>query len=109
MYKNGQLEIDYFFSLTEQVLLDLDYTPCEKYLEELRAKQIADSIIPNGAFLIAGGGIGATTWATVNLKDVEPNFTIDIDQMPITVMSKQKPSLIRRYIYKILGMKWKAK
>lgn len=103
-----QLEIKFFFPLTEQIPLDLDFTPCEKYLEELRAKQIANSIIPNGAFLVAGGGIGAT-WATVNLSDVEPNFTIDIDQMPITVMSKEKPSFIRRYIYKILGMKWKAK
>lgn len=108
-YNPKQLEIKYFFPLTEQVNLDLDFKPCEKYLEELRAKQIADSVIPNGAFLIAGGGIGATTWATVNLSDVEPNFTIDIDQLPITVMSKQKPSFIRRYIYKVLGMKWKAK
>lgn len=104
-----QLEIQFFFPLTEQIALNLDFTPCEKYLEELRAKQIANSVISSGSFLIADGGIGANTWATVSLKDAEPNFTIDIDQMPITVMSKQKPSFIRRYIYKVLGMKWKAK
>lgn len=104
-----QLEIQYFFPLTEQVLLDLDFKPCEKYFEELRAKQIADSIISNGSFLISGGGVGVNTWATVSLRDVEPNFTIDIDQAPITISSKEKPNFIKRYIYKALGMKWKVK
>lgn len=104
-----QLEIQYFFPLTEQIPLELDFKPSEKYLEELRTKQFADSVISAGSFLISNGVTGATTWATVNLREVEPNFTIDVDNTPITITSKEKPNFVKRYIYKMLGMKWKAK
>jgi hypothetical protein len=60
----------------------------------------------SGTYLISGGN--GVTWATVS-SNIEPNFTIDIDQTPITIRSKEKPNLFRRYIYKILGMKWKVK
>ena len=98
-----QLNIQYFFPLTEQIDLDLDFKPCQDYAEDQRKKQTY-----TGYTLDSWAGTGATTWATVNLKDVEPNFTINIDAMPITIQSKTKPNFFRRYIYKILGMKWKA-
>jgi hypothetical protein len=101
-----QLEIQYFFPLTEQVALDLDFTPCEKFAEEQR-KQYTNSVI-SGSYLMSTGNT-AVTWATVNLSDIEPSFTIDVDVAPITITSKQKPNFLKRYIYKILGMKWKAK
>jgi sporulation-control protein spo0M len=98
-----QLNIEYFFPLTEQIPLELDFKPCTDYAEEQRKKQNY-----TGYTLDSWAVTGATTWATVNLKDVEPNFTINIDAMPITIQSKTKPNFFRRYIYKILGMKWKA-
>jgi hypothetical protein len=99
-----QLNIQYFFPLTEQIDLDLNFTPCEKYIEDQRKKQTY-----TGYVLDSWGAVGSNTWATVSLRDVEPNFTIDIDQTPITIQSKTKPNFFRRYIYKILGMKWKTK
>lgn len=94
-----QLEIKYFFPLTEQIPLDLDFTPSNKYDEQKLQERISGSV------LMAGGT--GVTWATIN--NFEPSFCIDIDQTPLTVVSKNKPSIFRRYIYKIMGVKWKAK
>lgn len=94
-----QLNIQYFFPLTEQIPLDLDYTPSNKYDEKKLQERIAGSV------LIAGSN--GTTWATIS--NIEPSFCIDIDQTPLTVMSKNKPNIFRRYLYKIMGVKWKAK
>jgi hypothetical protein len=99
-----QLEIKYFFPLTEQMDLDLDYKPCNEFEESKRELWLTQSV--SGTYLISGGN--GVTWATIS-NNIEPNFTIDIDQTPITIRSKEKPNLFRRYIYKILGMKWKAK
>ena len=102
-----QLEIQYFFPLTEQIDLDLDYEPSIEYAKELNRKRCAAQVGLSNQYLIGSGGIGATTWTTVNNLG-NPSFTINIDAMPITIQSKKKPNIFRRYIYKILGMKWKA-
>jgi hypothetical protein len=94
-----QIQIQYFFPLTEQILLDLDFRPSYDYEAKKRADMIAGSV------LIAGGT--GTTLATVS--NIEPSFQIDIDQTPLTVVSKTKPNIFRRYLYKIMGVKWKAK
>lgn len=96
-----QLEIKYFFPLTEQMTLDLDFTKSETH-----EKQKLNTWLNNsGTVLISNGG--TVSWATVT-GSAQPSFTIDIDQTPITIKSKEKPNFIRRYIYKALGMKWKV-
>jgi hypothetical protein len=95
-----QLEIEYFFPLTEQIPLGLDYEPSRLYAKELNRQRSIDG----NMLLHTGTGV---TWATV-AGSIQPNFTINIDAMPITIQSKTKPNFFRRYIYKILGMKWKA-
>ena len=60
-----QLEIEYFFPLTEQIPLDLDFKPCKEYEDEKRRQWLADSIASSGQFLVAGTGITGTTWATL--------------------------------------------
>ena len=94
-----QLEIAYFFPLTEQISLDLDYTPCSPYQYWTRAKGIA-------------GTHGPYPTGTV-YKFADSNITaglqIDLDQCPVTVVSKNKPNFFRKYIYKIMGIEWKAK
>lgn len=98
-----QLEIKYFYPLTEQIPLELDFTPCEEY-----AKQRNANCVFNGfGLMLTVNGTGAQ-WSTMP-NNIEPNFTIDIDQTPITVVSKQKPNFVKRWIYKTLGMKWKSK
>jgi hypothetical protein len=100
-----QLEISYFFPLTEQINLDLDFTLTEKYILDKRAEQAKNSVT-SGMLLSVGNG--GTTWTTISSNIGSPSFTINIDAMPITIQSKTKPNFFRRYIYKILGMKWKA-
>lgn len=104
-----QLEIQYFFPLEEQIPLDLDYEPSIEYAKELNRKRCAEQVTLSGQYLLAGNGLtGATTWTSINQNLGNPSFTINIDALPITIQSKKKPNIFRRYIYKILGMKWKA-
>lgn len=51
-----QLSIDYFWPLTEQIDLDLDYTPCTDYIEEQRARLALES---SGNLLV-----GSSNWIT---------------------------------------------
>ena len=85
-----QLEIEYFFPLTEQIPLELDYTDC--------AKPKLWTTIDLGLTLTGG--------TTANLGT--PSFTINVDAMPITIISKKKPNFIMKFIYKSMGMKWKV-
>jgi hypothetical protein len=100
-----QLEISYFFPLTEQINLDLDFTLTEKYILDKRAEQAKNSIT-SGMLLSVGNG--GTTWTTMSTNIGSPSFTINVDAMPITIISKKKPNFIMKFIYKSMGMKWKA-
>jgi len=102
-----QLEIEYFFPLTEQIPLDLDFSRCSPHQYYLRAQGIAGSHGPfnTGTVYI---GDASTTWTTVSNNIGSPSFTINVDAMPITVISKKKPNFIMRFIYKSMGMKWKS-
>lgn len=99
-----QLCIEYFYPLTEQVILDLDFTPCQEYA----ASKYVGSIIGGDGLCLTVGTNGSVAWATV-ANTMAPSFTIDVDQTPITITSTAKPNIFKRYIYKMLGMKWKAK
>ena len=95
-----QLEIQYFFPLTEQIPLDLDYSQPEK-------SQVWTTSVTSGTYLIANGSNG-TTWTTISNNLGTPSFTINVDAMPITIVSKKKPNFIMKFIYKSMGMKWKS-
>ena len=100
-----QLNIEYFFPLTEQIPLDLDFTLTEKYILDKRAEQAKNSVT-SGMLLSVGNG--GTTWTTISNNLGNPSFTINVDAMPITIISKKKPNFIMKFIYKSMGMKWKA-
>jgi hypothetical protein len=100
-----QLNIEYFFPLTEQIPLDLDFTLTEKYILDKRAEQAKNSVT-SGMLLNVGNG--GTTWTTMSTNIGSPSFTINVDAMPITIISKKKPNIIMKFIYKSMGMKWKA-
>ena len=99
-----QQEIQFFWPLTEQIDLDLDFTPCVEYAK----KKYENTVLTNNGLCLTVNTGGTVSWAAVTNR-IEPNFTIDIDQTPITVTSKKKPNFVERWIYKMLGMKWKAK
>ena len=92
-----QLNIEYFFPLTEQIPLELDYTDFAKPKLWTTTGTTMSGLV--------FGGTGATTWTT-NLGN--PSFTINVDQCPITIVSKKKPNFVKQFIYKALGMKWKV-
>lgn len=100
-----QLEISYFFPLTEQVPLDLDFTLTEKYILDKRAEQARNSVTSGMLLSVGSGGTG---WTTISNNLGNPSFTINVDAMPITIVSKKKPNFILKFLYKSMGMKWKS-
>lgn len=91
-----QLEIKFFWPLTEQIPLDLDFTPSENHTIEKKNR------------MITNGGVFTNNIMNTNTTIV-PNLTIDVDSTPITVTSKDKPNFIKRTVYKALGIKWRVK
>jgi len=91
-----QQEIKFFWPLTEQVPLDLDYTGCLK--PTLTVGQ------PTGQTFFTNG----TTAATWVAMEVSPQrLSIDVEE--VIFKQKTKPSLFRRIIYKIIGVKWEMR
>lgn len=89
-----QVEIQYFWPLTEQLPLDLNYEDCSK-------PSLTYPIENNGlTYTLASGG----TWSTCL---VASNLTLDVDTT--TVKLKEKPGLCRKTILKCLGLKWEVK
>jgi hypothetical protein len=95
-----QLEIQFFFPLTEQIPLDLDFKPCLDYAEDQRKKQVytgysLDSWATTGSVLMSNGS--NVTWST-RLGDWEiPN-------------EKKQPSKLQKFMMKyFLGWKWMGK
>ena len=93
-----QLEIQYFYPLTEQIPLELDYTEC--------VKPKMWTTIDSGLTLTLSNSVVGTVGMSNNLGN--PSFTINVDATPITIVSKKKPNFVKKFIYKSLGMKWKS-
>jgi hypothetical protein len=102
-----QLEIDFFFPLTEQIPLDLDFTGPEEFERERQKRLIADSW--KGI-----GSSGSITWSS------EPTFTgIQLKPTPsyighwnvcgkdFQIYRSSKPNWFIRTFNKILiGWEW---
>lgn len=98
-----QLSIQYFYPLTEQVALDLDYTPCLKHEEDKRKNSlyVGNRLDQWGVVSIQGDYS-----VTMNTTMVNPSITIYADKTPILVKSEKKPNILARWVYKIMGVKW---
>ena len=88
-----QTEIKFFWPLTEQIPLDLNYKECDKPL-------LTAPTLSNQYLTINNGG----TWTT---GLVASHLNIDVDTT--VIKTKGKPPLIRRGLYKLLGLKWESK
>ena len=95
---NLQLEIQFFWPLTEQIPLDLDYSECNqpKYY-----------FTSPGLSLNAGTGYTFTNqqWSTTSIS--AGKLQLDVDTTVIKV--NDKPPMIRRGLYKLLGIHWEIK
>lgn len=91
-----QLSIDYFWPLTEQIPLELDYTDCAK-------PQLTYPIdaIGNGGFTFNVND----AWGTTSI--ITSRLQLDVDTT--VIKTNTKPPLIRRGLYKLLGLKWEIK
>lgn len=94
-----QLEIQFFYPLTEQIRLDLDYTQCEEYDKAKKAETYSNSIIC---------GTYDTPYALTG-SNITNSFVIDKDNSPVTIRTQKKPNIIERALYKSLGFKWESK
>jgi hypothetical protein len=85
-----QLEINFFWPLTEQVPLELDYSNCEK------PKLYSNNIIgTNGSYVFSTG----STYTT----QIVGNFSIDADKT--TFKTSKKPNIIRKMLFNAMGIK----
>ena len=82
-----QLEINFFWPLTEQVPLDLDYSNYEQ--------PKLYTIATTGSYLLNTGG----TYTT----QIVGNFQIDADNT--TFKTSKKPNVIRKMLFNVMGIK----
>lgn len=82
-----QLEIKFFYPLTEQIPLDLDYSVCEK---------------PKLATLPITGGIFIPNDSNITYKTT---FTLNDD----VVIRTKKLNWLGRLIYQLMGLKWEQR
>jgi hypothetical protein len=84
-----QLEIQFFWPLTEQTTLDLDYSECASHLYYIKAQGQPKE-----------GPFANTTYPTT----VQPIVTIKADHL--TIQTPHMP-WYRKLAFKLLGFKWK--
>jgi hypothetical protein len=111
-----QQEIQFFWPLTEQVNLDLDFKPCQDYEEEKRKQWAKSSITLTSGTGLTVAANGAVTWATVspNYQDFQvlPDGAVGSWQVTpnMSVGRKTKPKFLHRIFTKLfLGWEWKDK
>lgn len=85
-----QLEIKFFWPLTEQIPLDLEYPPA-KLSTELDTKSFQ------------------STGISIYANNVSWNKTITLDADDLVIRQEKKPNIIRRAAYKMLGIKWQVR
>ena len=88
-----QQEINFFWPLTEQIPLDLDYPP----------NQPPNLLVNDGATY--AHTFYPTTIGNITIKGAD----ICLDVETTTVKLKSSPHLLRRILYNILGIKWEIK
>ena len=104
-----QIEIQYFYPLTEQIPLGLDFVPCNEYIEYLRKKENYTG------YNFDTWAIGSTTSGTIGAS----TFQICSDNNSVgywkvgevlQLHNKKKPSWLHRQMSKIFfGWDWKNK
>ena len=91
---NKQLQIEFFWPLTEQVPLDLDYTDCVKPQYTTKSLDVFSLIDPNASYNICTtGGSG--------------NLVIDVGSAVFKLA--EEPPLYRKVLYKLMNIRWEKK
>lgn len=91
-----QQSIQFFWPLTEQIPLDLNYKDCEKPKLTVSSGSTGFTILPTTT---------ASTWVALEMNPTK--LTVDVEN--ITFKQKVKPNWFRRIVYKIIGVQWEIK
>lgn len=106
-----QIEIEFFWPLTDQTTLDLDFTPSEQWIAEWRKRQLTNSTVTNGQYIISNGGtVGAGIGAVTSSFVIRPTEK-HVGKWEITehmfVYRPTKPNAVIRFMAKhLLGFRW---
>lgn len=87
-----QQEIKFFWPLTEQIPLDLDYSVCQKPV-------LTRPSVPNGTVITIPSA--TTNWSTSIVAD-------GIDTRKLSIVLDKKPNFVVRWLYKLLKINWKV-
>jgi hypothetical protein len=105
-----QLELRFFWPLTEQIPLGLNFAPCEEY--ELEKKRLAvQNSITSGVLSLGNGGIWTTTSTLQPTSFVIKTNDKSVGKWEVTenvfFYRPKKPNYIIRSSAKVLlGWKW---
>ena len=98
-----QLEIQYFYPLTEQIPLDLDYTKTHEYEQETRQKYLSGSTITLSSYN------GTTSAITLTTNAIDWNNSTRLGNWEIE-SGEKKPNKLQKFFMKyIFGMKCMGK
>jgi hypothetical protein len=99
-----QAEIEFFFPLTEQIPLDLDYGPTHLHFRAKGIAGVQSMPIRNSIY----------EFTTVASNPVSPSITItptnsvgNLNLGGVSIGMNEKPKWYRRALYKLLGFNWK--
>ena len=99
---NRQTEIDFFWPLTEQISLGLNYDGCDtRENKGLYFSSGSSMYLSNGSTMSVNAD--PIAWLSVNTNRLE----LDVEQT--TILVKKKPALYRRALYKLMGIDWRIK
>ena len=89
-----QQELKFFWPLTEQIPLDLDYSECERPKLSLPISAATNCVL-------------TPIWDNTNVTFTAAHLNLDVESTIVKL--KEKPGFIRRSLYDCLGLKWELK
>ena len=93
----NQLELELFWPLTQQMLLDLDYNGCDK----------PRMTTPIGTVGTSGYAFYNTTGSSAHGTITASKLTIDVGTTVFKVI--EEPPIYRKALYKLMNIKWEKK
>ena len=94
-----QVEIQFFWSLTEQVPLELDYSNCEK------PKLYNDT----GIIIATNGPYVLTTSTNISTFRLNVDGKVDMNADEMTFRTSKKPNIFRKMLFSVMGIKLETK
>ena len=91
-----QLEINFFWPLTEQIPLELDHSNC--YKPKINTNT-------SGTFLCSPGGSYVLTTGTTSTYALHVDGKVSMDADKMTFRTSKKPNIFRRMLFNVLGIK----